>query len=345
MSRLSLQDSFKEFCKKNLFENNYQQVEIINLLDKFINPRKTFLSNFIKNKDKLCFYLHGNVGVGKTMILNFFYDQLKINKLRLHFNEFMINFHDYRHDKENDNSIHSFVKDLKKKYELIYLDEFQVTNIVDAMILGKLFEIIFSENIKVIITTNIKLSNLYKDGLQREQFLPFISIIKNYSIQKELSLKDDYRLKDLNKKQRLYFPLDESTLFMINKNFRELTRDKKKEIKKINTKGREFIINNFYDGILRFKFNDLCDKNLGAEDYINISNISDHIFIEEIPNFDDYNSNQQLRFITLIDILYEKKIILSLSLESDLNNLGSATKHLQTFKRTTSRLIELTKKT
>ena len=345
MSRLSLQDSFKEFCKKNLFENNYQQVEIINLLDKFINPRKTFLSNFIKNKDKLCFYLHGNVGVGKTMILNFFYDQLKINKLRLHFNEFMINFHDYRHDKENDNSIHSFVKDLKKKYELIYLDEFQVTNIVDAMILGKLFEIIFSENIKVIITTNIKLSNLYKDGLQREQFLPFISIIKNYSIQKELSLKDDYRLKDLNKKQRLYFPLDESTLFMINKNFRELTRDKKKEIKKINTKGREFIINNFYDGILRFKFNDLCDKNLGAEDYINISNISDHIFIEEIPNFDDYNSNQQLRFITLIDILYEKKITLSLSLESDLNNLGSSRKHFQTFKRTTSRLIELTKKT
>ena len=345
MSRLSLQDSFKEFCKKNLFENNYQQVEIINLLDKFINPRKTFLSNFIKNKDKLCFYLHGNVGVGKTMILNFFYDQLKINKLRLHFNEFMINFHDYRHDKENDNSIHSFVKDLKKKYELIYLDEFQVTNIVDAMILGKLFEIIFSENIKVIITTNIKLSNLYKDGLQREQFLPFISIIKNYSIQKELSLKDDYRLKHLNEKQRLYYPLNERTLFMINKNFRELTRDKKKEIKKINTKGREFIINNFYDGILRFKFNDLCDKNLGAEDYINISNISDHIFIEEIPIFNDDNSNQQLRFITLVDILYEKKIILSLSLESNLNDLGSSKKHLQTFKRTTSRLIELTKKT
>ena len=72
------------------------------------------------------------------MILNFFYDQLKINKLRLHFNEFMINFHDFRHDKEDDNSIRSFVKDLKKQYELIYLDEFQVTNIVDAMILGKL---------------------------------------------------------------------------------------------------------------------------------------------------------------------------------------------------------------
>ena len=345
MSKIKLQNLFKEFCKKNSFENNNHQIEVISLLDKFINPRKTFFDKFFKNKDKLCFYLHGNVGVGKTMILNFFYDQLKMNKLRLHFNEFMINFHDFRHDKEDDNSIRSFVKDLKKQYELIYLDEFQVTNIVDAMILGKLFEIIFSENIKIIITTNTKLSDLYKDGLQREQFLPFISIIKNYSTQKELSLKDDYRLKDFNEEQRLYYPLNESTLFKINKNFRKLTRDKKKEIKKINTKGRDFIISNFYDGILRFKFSDLCDKNLGAEDYINISNISDHIFIEEIPIFNDDNSNQQLRFITLIDILYEKKIILSISLESDLNNLGSSRKHKQTFIRTISRLIELTKKT
>ena len=344
MTKISLQNSFKEFCKKNSFENNNQQIEIINLLDEFINPRKTFFSNFFRNKDKSCFYLYGSVGVGKTMILNFFYDQLKVNKLRLHFNEFMINFHDFRHDKEDDNSIRSFVKDLKKQYELIYLDEFQVTNIVDAMILGKLFEIIFSENIKIIITTNTKLSDLYKDGLQREQFLPFISIIKNHSIQTKLSLKDDYRLKDLNKKQRLYFPLNEGTLFMINKSFRELTRGKKKEVKKINTKGRDFIIYNFFGGILRFKFNDLCGNNLGAEDYINISNISDHIFIEEIPIFNDYNSNQQLRFITLIDILYEKKIALSLSLESDLNSLGSSRKHFQTFKRTTSRLIELTKK-
>ena len=344
MSKINLQDLFKEFCKKNSFENNNRQVEIINLLDKFINPRKNFFRKFFRDKEKLCFYLYGNVGVGKTMILNFFYDQLKVNKLRLHFNEFMINFHDFRHDKEDDNSIQSFVKDLKKQYELIYLDEFQVTNIVDAMILGKLFEIIFSENIKIIITTNTKLSDLYKDGLQREQFLPFISMIENYSTQNELSLKDDYRLKDLNKKQRLYYPLNESTLFMINKNFRELTRDKKREIKKINTKGRDFIINNFYDGILRFKFNDLCNKNLGAEDYINISNISDHIFIEEVPIFNDENSNQQLRFITLIDILYEKKILLSLSLENDLNNLGSSSKHLEIFKRTTSRLIDLTKK-
>ena len=345
MSKFNLQDSFKEFCKKNSYENNSQQIQIVHQLDKFLYPKKTFWDNFLIKRDKLCFYLHGNVGVGKTMILDFVYNQLKITRLRLHFNEFMISFHNFRHDKDDDNSIHSFVKNLKNKYELIYLDEFQVTNIVDAMILGKLFEIIFRENIKIIITTNTKLSELYKDGLQRERFLPFISIIKNFSIQKELSLKNDYRLKDFNKKQRIFYPLNESTSFMINKSFREFTKNKKKIIKKVTTKGRDFIISNFYDGILRSKFSDLCDKNLGAEDYINISNISDHIFIEEIPIFNDYNSNQQQRFITLIDILYEKKIILSLSLESDLDNIGSSTKHMQTFKRTISRLIELTKKT
>ena len=233
MSKFNLQDSFIEFCNKNSFEKNNQQIEVINSLDQFLNPKKTFFKNFFKNKDKLCFYLYGKVGVGKTMILNFIYDQLKIKKKRLHFNEFMISFHDFRYEKEDDNSIRSFVKNLKKRYELIYLDEFQVTNIVDAMILGKLFEVIFSENIKIIITTNTELSELYKDGLQREQFLPFLSIIRDQSIQKELLLKNDYRLKGLAKAQRIFYPLDESSLFKISQIFREFTREKKKEKKKL----------------------------------------------------------------------------------------------------------------
>ena len=125
------------------------------------------------------------------MLLNFFFDNLDKKKQRLHFNEFMIKFHDFRHEKKDEKSILQFVKELKGKYELIYLDEFQVTNIVDAMILGKLFETIFLEEIKVIISTNIKVSELYKDGLQRDQFLPFINIIEKNSIQKELLLNDD----------------------------------------------------------------------------------------------------------------------------------------------------------
>ena len=113
-----------------------------------------------------------------------------------------------------------------KKYDLIYLDEFQVTNIVDAMILGKLFEIIFAENLKIIISTNTRLKELYKDGLQRDQFLPFINLINERSIQKELVIGNDYRKKGEDKLQRAYFPITEINTFKINKLFREITREK-----------------------------------------------------------------------------------------------------------------------
>ena len=337
----NLQQSFLRFCKTNQFEINPKQVEIINLLENFISIKKSFFNVFKKDR-RLCFYLHGGVGVGKTMLLNFFYNNIKIKKNRMHFNEFMINFHNYRHKEKDDNSITNFVKILKQKYDLIYLDEFQVTNIVDAMILGKLFEVIFNENIKIIITTNIKLNDLYKDGLQREQFLPFIEIIKKNSISKELVLDDDYRKQNLENVRGIYYPLNEKTTFKINQNFRILTRDKKGEPQNIETKGRKFLIDNFYEGIAKFNFDDLCDKKLGSEDYINLANVSKHVFILNIPVFNDVNSNQQLRFITLIDIFYEKKIELTISCEKNLEKLGSSQLHKETFKRTLSRLYEMT---
>ena len=340
---MSLQDSFEEFCRQNKFEINPQQKEIIYLLEKFLIHKETFLSSFFQKKEKFCFYLYGNVGVGKTMLLNFVYDRLEMKKQRQHFNEFMISFHDFRHEKKDDNTIKTFVKKIKEKYDLIYLDEFQVTNIVDAMILGKLFEIIFEEKIKIIITTNTKLNDLYKDGLQREQFLPFVKIIENFSIQKELLIENDYRTKNDEKYKEIFSPLNEKTSFRINQRFREFTRNKVKEKKIVKTKGRDFVIENFYSGVARLKFKDLCDKNLGAEDYINIANSCNHIFIEEIPKFNDENSNQQLRFITLIDIFYEKKIRLTLSFEENFEDLSSSNKHSEIFKRTVSRLFEMTK--
>ena len=178
----SLKEYFLNYCEKNNYEKNTNQLDIIDSFIKFLNPKIPFFNFFNKNKQKKCFYLYGGVGVGKTMILNFIYNFLYIPKQRLHFNEFMINFHNYRHKMKNkDNTIAAFVKELNK-YELIYLDEFQVTNIVDAMILGKLFETLFTEKIKIILTTNIKIDDLYKGGLQRDQFLPFIAIIKENSI-------------------------------------------------------------------------------------------------------------------------------------------------------------------
>jgi cell division protein ZapE len=344
MLKYSLQDSFIEFCKRNKYEINNKQVEIIDSLNKFINPKKKLFNFFFKSNYKMCFYLFGNIGVGKTMLLNFVFDELKIKKHRSHFNEFMINFHDFRHDEDDDNSIIAFAKSLKKKYDLIYLDEFQVTNIVDAMILGKLFEVNFSENIKIILTTNTALIDLYKDGLQREQFIPFISTIKKNSVQKKLSLSDDYRLQNNNNQPaRIFHPLNEKISFKVNQNFHELTKNKVCVEKIISTKGRKFMIRNFYEGVARFNFKNLCDDNLGSEDYLNISEICNHIFIDDIPIFNDDNSNQQLRFIILIDIFYEKKITLTISIAKDLTNLSSSNKHYEAFKRTKSRLHEMTK--
>ena len=341
MSIVSFKDSFIKFCEKKKYEKNVNQLRIVDLLINFINPKNNFLELFYKSKEKKCFYLYGGVGVGKTMIFNHFYEFLQSSKHRFHFNEFMINFHDFRH-KNNENSIISFVKKLKKKAELIYLDEFQVTNIVDAMILGKLFQAIFNENIKVIITSNTKIDDLYKDGLQREQFLPFISIIKKNSIERELVIDEDYRMLATNKTERAFSPINEKNNFKINQFFRDLTKHKNLKKIELNIKGRVFIIPHFYDGVAKFDFVDLCDKNIGAEDYIKLAEICKFLVIQNIPNFNEFNSNQQQRFITLVDILYEKKIPLMISLETNLENISSSRKLAEPFKRTLSRLHELT---
>ena len=141
---MNLNKSFLKFCEDNEYEINENQISVIKKLSEFynLNFKESFIKTiFTKKKYKLGFYLVGDVGVGKTMILNFFFNSLKEKKTRFHFNEFMIKFHEYVHkNKESgkDNSLDKFVKDLSNNTKIIYFDEFQVTNIVDAMILGKL---------------------------------------------------------------------------------------------------------------------------------------------------------------------------------------------------------------
>jgi len=345
---MNLKKLFLNHCKIKKLEINTSQLIIIEAIDGFYqnNFNYNFFTNlFSKNENILGFYLQGDVGVGKTMILNFFYENLKQTKHRLHFNEFMINFHDFIFQNKNNkkkNIIDKFVGKLKKKYKLIYFDEFQVTNIVDAMILGSLFKKIFDENIKVIFSSNVKINDLYKDGLQREQFIPFIKIMKKKCFEQTLAIKDDYR-KSLNKNNDRYlYPLNEITNFKINKLFRKLTKNKIKQEKILLIKGRKFNIKNYYEGIVRFDFKDLCNKNIGAEDYIKIANVCKYILIENLPNFNDDNSNQQQRFITLIDIIYEKKVNLIISSASNLKKITTANNLSKPFMRTVSRLYELT---
>tara|TARA_B100000780_G_scaffold24420_1_gene15522 strand:+ start:3317 stop:4408 length:1092 start_codon:yes stop_codon:yes gene_type:complete len=341
-------NKFLEYCRVNKYQQNKKQVETLKLLEKFFN--QTHISNIFSNfffraNNKLCFYLHGEVGVGKTMILDFLFNDLAVPKLRMHFNEFMIYFHDFRHDnklKNKANSIEKFAEEIKNKAEIIYLDEFQVTNIVDAMILGNLFEALFKKNIKIIITTNIKLNDLYKDGLQRDQFTPFIRIIQKNSIQHELNIELDYRKLGSNKLERFFHPINEQTSFQVNQIFRQLSKDKKLLPRELLVKGRKFKINFLFEGVARFNFNDLCGINVGAEDYIAITDVCRFIAIDNVPNFDNDNSDKQQRFITLIDIIYEKQIPIMINANFSHNNFNSSKRLETSFERTMSRLYELT---
>ena len=343
---MNLNFSFLKYCKNKNFEINKNQLKIIDDLNDYYksNFNQNLFTKFFRNKrNKLAFYLVGDVGVGKTMILDFFFNNIVERKLRLHFNEFMIKFHNFIFDnKDEKNGIDLFVKDLSKKVKLIYFDEFQVTNIVDAMILGKLFKKIFEENIKVIFSSNIRIKDLYKDGLQRDQFIPFLKVLEDHSNEKELIINDDYRSKNNKNFKRFLFPIDQSTNFKFNKFFREITKNKNKTKKILDIKGRKLEIDNFYDNVIKFDFNELCDRNLGSEDYISITDICDFLFIKNLPNFTENNSNQQHRFITLIDIIYEKKIPLMITSSQSLDGINSSKSLREPFKRTISRLYELT---
>jgi len=343
----TFEKNFISHCNNQDLEVNPNQIIVIKKLEQYyqINFKSFFSKLFSKQNSKKGFYLFGGVGVGKTMILNFFFDQLDHKKLRQHFNEFMLSFHDFVHerkDKNEENVINQFVKNIKSKASLIYFDEFQVTNIVDAMILGKLFDQIFKEDIKIIVTSNTKISELYKDGLQRDQFKPFIKIMEDQSIEHELKIEDDYRKSNDNQKQRYFYPLNQETNFKINKFFRTITKDKNQSTITINVKGRDFKIENFYEGIVRFNFNDLCDQNLGAEDYLEIIKNCKFIVIDQIPQFNDTNSNQQQRFITLLDVIYDKNISIAVTSNQSLDKFTSSRLLEKPFKRTISRLYELT---
>ena len=343
---MNLKKKFLNHCEVEQYEINQNQLNLINYLENYYktNFKQNFFTKiFKKDYNMLGFYLVGDVGVGKTMILNFFFNELKNRKLRLHFNEFMIEFHNYIfHNEDKENGINNFVKDLNKKAEILYFDEFQVTNIVDAMILGKLFKRIFEENIKVIFSSNIEIDNLYKDGLQRDQFIPFIKILKKNCFQNELSISEDYRSSKNIDLERFLSPINETNNFVFNKFFRKLTKNKEKTLKVLEIKGRKLVIENFYERIVKFKFDELCDRNLGSEDYLVLANNCDFLFIENLPDFNEYNSNQQNRFITLIDIIYEKKIPLMITSPVNLDLIKSSKSLKETFKRTISRLYELT---
>lgn len=348
MYHLKIDQAFKKFSKKQGLIPNPAQLELVKNLENLIEDTKpsllSSLGNIFANKKTKGFYLYGEVGSGKTMIINLFLDQFKNLRIyRAHFNKFMVDVHNRLHKKKNESSvIPNIVKNLKAEYDIIFLDEFQVTNIADAMILGKLLEQFYSKNIFIITTSNVRPDNLYLGGLQRGQFLPYIEIIKQNSVIYSLDTGADYRQLFLNKKNK-FFPLtNPQAKKMFNDVLLGTLNGKKFSTTTLTVKGRKVVIKNFVSNIAKFDFKDLFFESYSAEDYIEMSKIIKIFFIENIPNFNEDLINEQYRFVNFIDVIYDNKLKLVATAATEINNLTSSSKVQKVFSRTLSRLKELT---
>ena len=322
-------------------------VEILDQLSKSLSKRlkNKYILNFKKShKITKGIYLWGGVGSGKSMLMDKFFEASVLkNKTRVHFHSFMQQTHKSLYDLRKvgtKNPIDKIIKDITKKTDLLCFDELQITDITDAMLVGRLFEGLISSNVTIVITSNRIPDSLYKDGLNRNLFLPFISLIKDSLIVHKLDTNTDYRQIKLSTEALYYSPITKESLSKIDKLWNDITNGKSVKLK-IEVNDRDFIFDKFKNGAARTSFNDLCGVPLGPADYLCFAEVLNLIIIENIPILSPSKANEAKRFITLIDTLYEARVRLICSAADIPKNLYPKGMNSFEFERTASRLIEM----
>ncbi|WP_135081840.1 cell division protein ZapE [Terasakiella sp. SH-1] len=292
-------------------------------------------------------YIYGEVGRGKSMLTDLFFEDAPVQaKRRVHFHEFMREVHerlkDIREKKldKKEDAIIVLAKELTSEAWLLCFDEFQVNNIADAMILGRLFETLFANGVVIVSTSNRVPDDLYKDGLQRERFLPFIDMIKEKLDVMELESPRDYRLGRESGEQTYFYPLDMESRDQLFEQFEQMTEGQAKNDYVI-IKSRKIDVPKVYEKIAYFTFGDLCMKPYGANVYLELATLFDVIFIEAIPLLSPQNRNEAERFVNLIDALYEHKVKLVCSAAARPEKLYPEGDGSFEFQRTVSRLMEM----
>jgi len=295
-------------------------------------------------------YIFGPAGRGKSMLMDLFFDGAPVaSKRRVHFHEFMIEVHDTIHawrkspEKQTNevDPLPRIAREIAGKSSLLCFDEFHVNNIADAMMLGRLFEGFFEAGVVVIATSNFAPDDLYMNGLQRDRFLPFIELIKERLDILELSSPTDYRQARLSRMQVYHTPLGEGSDHALDLAFADLTEGARVEPEALAVKGRAIEVARSARGVAYFDFEDLCQRPLGAEDYIAVANRFHTIVLKGIPKMSEDMRNEAKRFMNLIDVLYEKKVNLVASADADPDALYAAGTHTFEFQRTISRLAEM----
>ncbi|MDH5557866.1 MAG: cell division protein ZapE [Alphaproteobacteria bacterium] len=295
-------------------------------------------------------YLYGPVGRGKSMLMDLFVAAAPLErKRRVHFHQFMIEVHGALHrwrkaqktSGDREDPIDLVADAIAGDVTLLCFDELEVRDIADAMILGRLFEALFERGVVMVCTTNIAPDDLYKDGLQRALFLPFIEIIKQKLDLLELSAQKDYRQARLEGREVWHAPLGDGATAALDRLFADLTDGVEAVPEELTVKSRIVKIPAAARGVARFHFDDLCRAALGAEDYLTIARHYRMVLIDGIPVMDETMRNESRRFITLIDALYENHTRLAASAAAAPDELVIGKTHAQEYKRTASRLAEM----
>ena len=298
-------------------------------------------------------YLWGSVGRGKTMLVDLFHDNLNVQrKRRAHFHAFMADVHQRIHawrqrakagEVKGDDPIQPVADALADEAWVLCFDEFSVTDIADAMILGRLFQALFARGVVIVATSNVEPSRLYYNGLNRALFLPFIAQIEQRMQVVRLDARTDYRLEKLQGKPVYYSPADDAARTALDRLFAELSGDQKIAPRRIDIGGRFLDIPAASGGVARANFADLCLRPLGSIDFLALAQNFHTLVLDEIPILDFERRNETKRFITLIDILYEHHVKLIASAAAAPTALyHAATGHeVFEFDRTVSRLIEM----
>ena len=291
-------------------------------------------------------YIYGKVGRGKSMLMDLFFHACPIKqKRRVHFHAFMLEVHAFIHQwrkQYQTDAIAALANHIRKSELLLCFDEFHVSDIADAMILVRLFKRLFDLGLVVVITSNCHPTQLYRDGLQRELFLPFIGLLQEKAGVIELNANQDYRLSHLQAlKTTYYHPLNEEAAAFIQQSYNELTHFAPIDTGIVEVLGRKVVLTAVHGNIALSSFSELCMKALGPADYLEIGRQFDILIIADIPKLSVEKCNEAKRFVTLIDALYEHKVKVICTAEVPAHQLYTDGEGSFEFERTVSRLIEM----
>lgn len=298
-------------------------------------------------------YIFGDVGRGKTMLMDLFFAASPVvRKRRVHFHEFMAEVHErvyaFRQkakmgETDGGDPIGLAAAAIAQETWLLCFDEFHVTDIADAMILGRLFKRLFELGVVVVATSNVPPRELYKDGLNRALFLPFIELIEQHMEVGQLAARTDFRLEKLAGAPVWYVPADRAAAAALDDAWWRLTAGHTGEEQKLVMKGRTIRVPRATMGVARFSFHDLCEQPLAAADYLKLAHEFHTIVLDHIVVMDYDRRNEAKRFVVLIDTLYDNAVKLVASAEAEPDALYRASDgfEAQEFKRTASRLIEM----